>query len=155
MSDGMTFDFSELTKLAADLGHVPDTAGPFIRSAVEVTSRKVKDESRKKVRGRKHFKGAARGIDYEIQTVFGQVIQSEIGYDKETDAGKLGNLVEFGAPGAPNALTPGNELQTSLEENEADFVEGLQRAGADALQAALDGSSLGNIVKSYVRKGGA
>ncbi len=154
MSDSVSVDFSELTRLAADLGTMPETAGPFINSAVQSTSRNIKKAAAKKVGKRKHFKQAAAAIDYEIKAVFGQVIQSEIGFDKDKPAGPLGNLTEFGAPGAPNALTPGNELQTSLEENQEDFVRGLQQAGEDALQAALDQSSLGNVVKSYLRKGG-
>lgn len=131
-----SFDFSELEKLAADLGEVASTAGPFINSAVQFTSNEVVKASRKKVRRRKHFGQAAPAIDYEITTVFGQVIQSDIGYNKDLDPGKLGWLIEYGAPDSPNALTPGNELQRSLHENEDDFVKGLSIALMDAEKKA-------------------
>lgn len=140
MADKFDFDFSELTSLAADLGQVPATAGRFINSAVQVTSGKIAKAARSKVGRRRHFKQAAAGIDYEIKVFQGfgvSVIQSEIGYDKQkTDAAKLGSLVEFGAPGAANALAPGNELQTSLHEQEEDFEVGLSKALLDAERKA-------------------
>lgn len=140
MVDGATFDFHELNVLSADLGEVAATAGPFINSAVQFTSTRVKEAAQKKVSKRKHFKQAAHTIDYEVKTLqaFGvSVIQSEIGYSEDRgSSAELGNLVEFGAPGSPNALTPGNELQTSLKENQEDFVKGLARATADAERKA-------------------
>lgn len=140
MADKFDFDFSELTSLAADLGQVPATAGRFINSAVQVTSGKIAKAARSKVGRRRHFKQAAAGIDYEIKveaSAAGSSITSEIGYDKaKTDAAKLGNLVEFGAPGAANALAPGNELVTSLQEQEGDFVRGLLKATEDAERKA-------------------
>lgn len=144
------FDFSEVNALVADLGQVPAVAGGYINSAVQNTSRKVKDGAAEKLRKRKHFKQAARTIDYEL-TVFrgfgASVLQSEIGYNEDRGAAaELGNLAEFGAPGSRNALTPGNELITSLHEQEDDFVEGLRKAGQDALEEVINGSTVrGNV----------
>jgi hypothetical protein len=131
MADDFGLDFSELTKLAADLGTVSGKAGPKLRSAIEYTSVAVKKGAQQKVGKRRHWRQAAAAIDYEVKasaSVGGSSITSEIGYDKDKPAGKLGNLVEFGAPGSPNALTPGNELQTALHEQEADFERGLSIA---------------------------
>lgn len=138
MADGISFDFSELTALAADLGTVPDNAGPNVRKAVEFTSVEVKKSAAKKVTKRRHFRQAAAAIGFDVTAKAGATssITSEIGYDKGRPSGKLGNLVEFGAPGSPNALTPGNELVSSLHENEADFQKGLERALADAERKA-------------------
>lgn len=135
MTDGLKLDFSELAQLGADLGKVPETAGPFLNSALQFTSKEVARAAQRKVGKRRHFKQAAAAIDYEVTTFQGfgvSVIQSEIGYDKEKSAGSLGNLIEFGAPGSLNALTPGNELVTSLHEQEDDFEKGLLRATEDA-----------------------
>jgi|GEM_PF-1716659 len=132
MADGVSFDLSELTKLSADLGDVPKNAGPLINSAIQFTSKSVKTDAQKTVARREHFKQAAAAIDYDSKAVFGQLIQSEIGYDKETDSGKLGNLVEFGAPGAKNALAPTSDLANALKKNEGDFVKGLSKALFDA-----------------------
>lgn len=139
MPDGISFNFDELTQLAADLGEVPDNFGPFLNSAIQFTSKEIKKSAAKKVRGRKNLGQAAQAIDYELKIFRGfgvSLLQSEIGYDKDKNAGELGNLIEFGAPGSPNTLTPGNELVTSLHEQEADFEKGIRQASADAERKA-------------------
>lgn len=139
MADGMSFNFDEIDQLAADLGDVPSNVGPFLNSAIQFTSKEIKKSAAKKVRGRKNLGQAAQAIDYEITAtpgIGGSVLESEIGYDKEKTAGPLGNLIEFGAPGSPNTLTPGNELLTALHENEADFEKGIRQALEDAEKKA-------------------
>lgn len=139
MADGISFDFSELTRLAADLESVPKNIGGFLESAIKFTSVNVKRAASRKVGRRRHFKQAAQAIDFEVKHFSGfgvNIIQSEVGFDKDKPAGELGNLIEFGAPGSPNALTPGNELQTSLHENEADFMRGVDKAIDDAHRKA-------------------
>lgn len=138
----MSADFSELTELARDFDSVPEKSGPYIRKAVEVSARKVKDASRSKVQSRKYFRQAASAIDYELVGTQGAgvtVLDAEVGYNKSIDAGKLGNLIEFGAPGASNRLAPGSELQRSLVENQDDFVNGLEKALNDGLRATILG----------------
>lgn len=125
------FDFSELEVLAVDLGEVAAKSGKPFRQAVEVSARKVKDTARGKVSGRKHFKQAAAALDYEMQGFQGfgsTVVQAEVGYDKDRPTGKLGNLVEFGAPRSGNDLQPGGELQDALHENQDDFQKGIEMA---------------------------
>ena len=141
MADSMSLDFSDLTKLAADLGEVPKMAGPFIRSAIMRTSGNVKKDAAKAVsKGGKRWSSAAGAIDYELKVeagLGGSSITSEVGYNKDKDPGKLGNLREFGAPGADGVpLAPHNDLLNSLHENEADFVTGLSIALKDAEKAA-------------------
>jgi hypothetical protein len=139
MVDGITFNFDDLDRLAADLESVPKSIGPFLTSAMHVTSLRIKKGAQAKVRRRRHFKQAARAIDYDLKRFRGfgaAIIESEIGYSKEKYGGPLGNLVEFGAPGSPNALTPGNELVTTLHEEEADFIRGIERAVDDAHKKA-------------------
>jgi hypothetical protein len=137
--DGISFDSSELDRLAADLESVPHSIDPFLVSALKFTSVNIKRATSRKVGRRKHFKQAAQAIDFEVKHFEGfgvHIIQSEVGYDKGKPAGELGNLVEYGAPGAANALAPGNELLSSLRENEADFVRGIERAEQDARRKA-------------------
>jgi hypothetical protein len=136
MADGISFDFSELDRLAADLGKVADSIEPFLKSALNVTSLKVKRAAQTKVGRRRHFRQAARAITFDVEARRGGLF-SDIGYDKRRGAGALlGNLVEYGAPNSPNALTPGHELASSLRENEADFVYGIERAEEDARRKA-------------------
>jgi len=133
----MDVDVSELDRLVADLGKVGDNTGPFVRKAVEVAARNVKNDARDAVRGRRHFKQAAAAIDYELKGVQGfgaTVLDAEIGYDKGKGSGRLGNLIEFGAPRSNNGLAPGSELQTALKKNQGDFESGLEKAVDDALR---------------------
>lgn len=130
-----SFDFGEIDKLAADLGDVAGASDKPIRQALNVTSMKVKKGAQEKVRARKHFSQAASAITFDVTARAGG-IESEIGYDKTRNVGKLGNLVEHGAPGAANALAPGNELQRSLHEQEEDFQRGIERAVDDMLKDA-------------------
>ena len=138
MADGITFNFDDLDRLAADLESVPKTITPFLVSAVKFTSVRIKRGAAAKVRRRRRFKGGAKAIDFDVKQFKGfgaHVIQSEIGYNK-AKGGAIGNLVEFGAPGATNALAPGNELATTLHEEEADFIRGVERAVDDAHKKA-------------------
>ena len=156
----MQIDTTEIDRLAADLGVVGALAGPFINSAVQHTSKNISTAAQKKVSKRKLFNVAAGAIDYEIKATPGvqkSRIESEIGYDKDKPAGALGNLLEFGAPNAKahmlvkrdgkwiavpvpgdraRPVTPGNELATSMKENEADFEHGLSEALKDAEKKA-------------------
>lgn len=136
MTDGISFDFSELDRLAADLGKVADGIEPFVKAALSVSSLNIKRAAQAKVSARRHFKQAARAITFDVESRRGGFF-SEIGYDKRRGAGALlGNLVEFGAPNSPNALTPGHELASSLRENQEDFIRGVERAEEDARRKA-------------------
>jgi len=118
------FNYSELDRLAADLGTVGDNAGPFINSAIQRTSMLIKKDAAKGLTGQ--WSGARSAIDYEIKTFQGfgaSVIQAEIGYNKSLRGGPLGNLREFGAP--KNNLAPHNDLKKALEANRDDFENGL------------------------------
>lgn len=139
-SEDKFFDFSEVDRLAADLGEVSDEIGPFIHSAVSYTSREVKKNAGKRVGRSKSWSAAAKAIDYDItnlQAFNTSVIKSEIGYDKEKQAGGLGNLREFGAPDSPSGpLGPHNDLAAALHDNELDFGRGLAIATEDAERKA-------------------
>jgi hypothetical protein len=152
------FDFSEVRAFAADLGDAPAKIGPFANSAIKFTSRKIQSEARKKVRrGDRSWRAAAVAINYDVTTFrgFGQsVIKSEIGYDKTRPAGALGNLREYGAPDSPSGpLAPHYDLAASLDEEELDFIRGMEKATEDATQAVVDVSSFGRSVGTFVRGG--
>ena len=129
------FNFDELRSLSADLGKVANNTGPFINSAVQFTSRLVRDAARDSVKsGSNQWRALVPAIDYEITVGAngtGSVIESEIGYSKDRPAGKLGNIREFGSP----SVAPHLDLQKALEENEADFEKGITQAIDDALKA--------------------
>lgn len=135
MSDGIEFDFSEVDRLAADLGKIDAVAAPFVRKAVEVTARKVKDSARAKVAaGSSQWSGLPNTIDYDIHGANLGGISAEVGYNKARGGGKLGNIREFGAPAKDTG--PHNDLANALEENQDDFQTGLGKALSDAEKAA-------------------
>lgn len=158
--DEIDADFSELIALQMDLEEVAETAGPHIRKAVEATAFDVKKDAARKVGRRWLLRQAAAAIDYELKgfQAFGAtVLDAEIGYNKDKPNGRLGNLVEFGAPRAPEVilaknkrgekywmpkkgtrkpLHPGSELQGALQDNEDNFTERLDAALDDAMREA-------------------
>ena len=140
MADGATFDFSELTRHAASLAAAPRLSGPFLRSAVMVTSGNVKKEAAQSVGRSAMWSAAAASIGYDLVAEPGEArstLTSHIGYDKSKMAGALGNLREFGAPDSPGgSLAPHNDLLHGMENNVEDFERGIVRALEDAEKAA-------------------
>jgi hypothetical protein len=134
------FDFSEVDRLAADLGEVPDNIGPYLNSAVQHTGFRVKKGAAKRVSGSRSWRAAAQAIDYDVKTLqaFGvSQIQVDIGYDKDKPAGALGNLREYGAPDSPTGpLGPHNDLAAALHDEEKDFGYGIAKAAEDAERKA-------------------
>lgn len=130
----MADDFSELMALAADIETAGEAVSANLRKAIQVTSHKVKTEAQTSVRTRKGLGHAANAITYEAsESATG--VESEIGYEKER-AGKLGNLIEFGAPNSGNQLAPSHDLGNALLNNEEDFVRGITRAVDDGHKEA-------------------
>lgn len=130
---GELFDFSEVTKLAADLGDVADTTGPFIRKAVEVTARNVKDTARKTAGGARALGGVPASVDYDVKgeaTSEGSSVTAEIGYNLGKGQGPLGFILEFGRPG----VAPRMPLGSALKANQLDFGRGIDRAVEDGLK---------------------
>jgi len=144
MADSASFDFSELTAYAANLGDAPKEIGPFLRSAMARTSGNIKKEAAAAVGKSELWKGAAGSIDYDAVAAPGEAFSTltfEIGYNKDKPGGPLGNLREFGAPDAKYGgksvpLPPHNDLRNALENNAEDFEHGIAAALSDAEKAA-------------------
>lgn len=128
-----TFDFSELDQLAADLGQVPEAAGSFVRKAITVSARNVKDSWRDKLSGAAGLPDAAGSIEYELRG--GAAIRmSTITAEIKPRLGGQGSLVfvtEFGAL----STAPRGYGRSALQENTDDFVHGLEQAMEDAQRA--------------------
>lgn len=124
------FDFSELDKLAGDLGEVPSGAGEFIRKAVTVSARNVKDSWRAKLKGSRGLPAAGASIEYELKggyAIRGSSITAEV----KPRLGGQGSLVFVTEVGSLSTA-PRGYGRRSLQENEEDFVKGLELALADA-----------------------
>lgn len=135
MPDGIQVDASQLNTLSANLGQVPAASGPFFRAAIEVTARKTRDTARQNATGMAHAPAFPASITYDIEGSgnrgTGSQLRADIGPDKDRPQGALGNLIEFGSVNNP----PQGIMHGALQENEADFERGIDRATNDALKA--------------------
>lgn len=125
------YDFSELSKLAADLGSVPRETRPMVRKAVQVTAQKTRDSWRRKLSGSATLPGLPSALSYDIESSAAGV-EAEVGFDKGRGQGALGNVSEFGTP----TVAPRGFGLASLKENEGDFVRGIELAIDDGLREA-------------------
>lgn len=135
MSDSISFDFTELDKLAADLGNAPRDAGKRIRQAVEITARNVKDAWKDKLEGTEGVPHGAYTITYDLDAKPGDDMSSitaEIGAERGRAQAPIVTVIEFGAPG--NNLSPRGYGAGALQENQSDFEKGLEIAIGDPLK---------------------
>jgi hypothetical protein len=145
-------DFSEIDRLAIDLGDVGPLAGRFVAAATTVTARKVKDTWKDKLEGSSTLPALPYAVTYDTAVFQGfgvSQIQAEIGFDKDRNQGALGNVSEYGTP----TVTGRGYGLASLDENKGDFEHGLELAAADAAQAVLDTSSVTRIAGTLGRGG--
>lgn len=150
MADGFDIDSRELDRLAADLGEVADTAGRYVRAAVEVSARRVKDDWRSRAKGFLFAPAFPRSITYDVDTFQGfgaSVLQADIGPDKAGPQGALGNLIEYGSVNNP----PMGLGHAALQANEADFEHGLSEALLDAEAVLRANSSVVSAAAAVIR----
>jgi hypothetical protein len=127
-----TFDFSELSKLAADLGEIPAKTHTNVRKAVEVTARHVKDDWRDPLSQSEMIPRGAVTVSYDIATdsegVTAEVGPTVRGRGSHWLGGLIGAL-EYGTPTTP----PTGYGHAALQKNEDDFEKGLAEALKDIL----------------------
>lgn len=134
----MADDFSELVELTADLTRVPSTANRFIKKAVEVTARNVRDDWRQGAEvgyGEGYSARYASSIFYDIKYP-GGAIEAEVGPELGRPGASAGFLED--APGGVDAA-PQHAGRNALEANEEDFARGLELAIFDALYEEVEG----------------
>jgi hypothetical protein len=119
--------FSDLSKLAADLVGAGADVVPNAVKAVAVTSNKTKQAWRRKLAGSSTLPGLPGALSYTV-TQGRDAVEGEVGFEKRGQ-GALGNVSEYGTPTVP----PRGFGLASLNENEADFIVGLEKAVDDTL----------------------
>lgn len=117
-----------LDALIADMAASSPRLAVNARTAVAVTSRKVQQSARDRVRGHKYLPHYPASITYDVRGG-PLLIEGEIGPDKGRRQGPLGNIIEFGTPN--NAPIP--HLGPALEENADDLQRGMEIAARQAL----------------------
>lgn len=106
-----------------DLNMFPTRLTVNAHRAVQVTSRKVRDDARNRIKGHKYLPAYPYSITYDTK-VTAEGIEGEIGPDKGRAQGPLGNIVEYGT--SKNAPIP--HLGPALDANAEDLVAGIEIA---------------------------
>jgi hypothetical protein len=125
MSDGVSFDFSEINTLTADLTKAPVDVLPKIRQALEVTARHIKDDWRDDWQGSSTVPAGAYAITYDIQGAASllsgkSAMSAEIGPELKGQGAIVG-MLEYGTPNTG----PRGFGAAALKKNEPDFVKGI------------------------------
>jgi hypothetical protein len=143
MADGLTIDASQLHELAAALGEVASSAGPYVRDAMERTAIDVRDDWRAAAGGHRTIRAYPRSIGYDfvgLQSFGSTIIRCDIGPDKGKRQGALGNLLEYGSPTSPPHHWGDQALEAHSEQLQDLLVKALEKA-----ERAL---TLGGIIRS-------
>jgi hypothetical protein len=112
-----------LTAVVAELEAFPVRLAVNLRKAVQVTSHKIRDDARDRIKGRKYLPRYPYSITYDTKFT-AEGIEGEIGPDKGKPQGPLGNIIEYGT--SKNAPLP--HLGPALDANTADLIVGVEIA---------------------------
>lgn len=123
--DSVQFDFSEITKLAADLTELALETPKKVVAAGNHAAFGVKRDWRAKIQGTQDLPVAFLTIDYDMQVV-GSDFVWEIGSRTGRKQATFVTVIEFGAPG--NNLAPHGYGAAALVENSDDFAKGMDIA---------------------------
>jgi hypothetical protein len=118
-----------LSEVVSALTRAPALMTVTTRKAVTVTARKVRDDARSRVKGRKYLPRYPYSITYDIKAT-AEGVEAEIGPDKGATQGPLGNIIEYGT--SKNAPIP--HLGPALDANAADLEVGVGIAVQEALR---------------------
>jgi hypothetical protein len=124
----MGVDVIGLNVVVADLNAFPTRLAVNLGKAVKVTSQKVRDDARNRIKGHKYLPVYPYSITYDVKAT-GEGIEGEIGPDKGRPQGPLGNIVEYGT--SKNAPLP--HLGPALDANAEDLVAGVEIAVRQAM----------------------
>ena len=98
MADGFTLDMSEVRTAIADMRAVDERLNSWVTDSVERGAVNIKNQLRDEMGQSRHFRGAARGITYDLKSSHSDgvgTIAAEIGPEKGKP-GSLANIAYFG-----------------------------------------------------------
>lgn len=145
MPDDFAADADDLSRLAADVRHLPIEGRGYLMRALRETGELVKGTARENATGMAHAPLFPYSITYDIvgNTHGGGAlgafvggssefdIELEVGPDKDKPQGALGNLIEYGSINNP----PMGIMHGALQAHEADFEREIDRATEDMMKA--------------------
>lgn len=121
-------DVIGLTVVVDDLSTFSQRLTVNVAKAVKITSQKVRDDARNRIKGHKYLPAYPYSITYDIKAT-AEGIEGEIGPDKGLAQGPLGNIIEYGT--SKNAPLP--HLGPALDANAEDLVTGIEIAVHQAM----------------------
>lgn len=128
----MSDDFSELMELAADLTNVPASVNRYVKKAIEVTARGVKDDWREGATVSGGYPATyPASISYELKFPGGS-IEAEVGPVLGSTPGASAGFLDEPLSSAGVDGPIHHAGRNALEANEADFYRGLEIAVFDA-----------------------
>lgn len=137
----MADDFSELNELVADLGSVPEETEPFLRKALEVSARNLKNAWKQRAQRSTYYpRTYAAAIDYEMRGYSGfggGEIYAEVGPRLHSTPGASAGFLDEPLSSGGVGSAPMHAGRAAMEDVEPDFVEGVEKALADGLAKAL------------------
>jgi hypothetical protein len=126
----ITFDTSEVRRLAADLGAIPPATMPQVRAVLQKGALNIKNDWRQRWTGLSHVPALPYSITYDT-TILATSARAEIGPDPSKRQGPLDNILEFGsinnAPhpgGGPALASEAPKFEKALADVLGDLVEG-------------------------------
>jgi hypothetical protein len=119
--DGITV--TGINAVVDDLSAFPQRLAVNVGKAVKVTSQKVRDDARNRIKGHRYLPAYPYSITYDVKAT-AEGAEGEIGPDKGRAQGPLGNIVEYGT--SKNAPLP--HLGPALDANAEDLVIGVEIA---------------------------
>lgn len=123
--------FNELVHVIEE---APRETATFLRKAIEVSARNIKDQIKRDYTGSRNLPGAAGSISYELKGTTGQIlggISAEIG-PRLGGQGSVVGLVDKGTVNNPGK----NRIPKALADEEQGLADGIRKAVQDGMEAA-------------------
>jgi hypothetical protein len=123
-------DFSELTKLVADLNDAPRKVIPKVVQALHESAKKVQEDWREPLKGSEYVPGGAGSVTYDVEaggSLLASAITAEVG-PRTGGPGSLVAMLEYGTP----TTGPRGYGAEALRRNEAAFERAVGDAAEDA-----------------------
>lgn len=136
MADSMSFDSSEIDKLAVDLGTAADIDPGNVLKMLQVAATNVKKGWAERLKGSAYASGAPASISYDLHGTTGArlgALSAEVGPEL-TGQGPIAGLIELGSPG--RNLAPHGFGLAALNDEQDDFEHGADEVVKSALKKA-------------------
>lgn len=124
----MAEDFSEVMKLAADLGKASKKVYDEADRIAEKTALLIKNSMQREARSNGRTQHFAGSISYDRAAKLG-AIGYEIGPDKDRTQGALGNLLYFGSSNNGPTL----DVEVGIRLHEPDFIKRMEKLGEELI----------------------